>query len=391
LRVIRGRQALYALANWHIITGEYPPQAGGVADYTRLIALGLAACGDRVAIWAPASTEAEANEAGIEVHRLPGGFGPRSLAALGRELATAGPGEILVQYVPQAFGMRGMNLPLCLWLFAHRGAGITVMFHEVALSFAWQQPMRHNVIGVAHRAMAFVLTRAARRCFIAAAAWESLVRPLAPAGAAILWLPVPSNLPVVDDPAEVRAIRKTLTVEGGVVLGHFGTARERWIAERLAAIVPPLLRERPNVSLLLVGRGSLDLRGRLLAAAPELDARVRATGPLASIDASRHLGACDLMLQPYPDGVSTRRTSLIAALALRRPVVTTSGRNTEPLWREAGAVALTDADDIMAMRDALARLVDDAGERARLGAAAGALYAQRFDVALTIAALREGF
>jgi hypothetical protein len=34
--------------------------------------------------------------------------------------------------------------------------------------------------------------------------------------------------------------------------------------------------------------------------------------------------------------------------------------------------------------------MDDPGERARLGAAAGALYAQRFDVALTIAALREG-
>jgi hypothetical protein len=34
-------------------------------------------------------------------------------------------------------------------------------------------------------------------------------------------------------------------------------------------------------------------------------------------------------------------------------------------------------------------LIDDAGERARLGAAAGALYAQRFDIAHTIAALRE--
>jgi len=377
------------LATWHIISPEYPPHEGGVADYTRLVALGLAARGDRVHVWAPAVRSAEAADSGVEIHRLPGGFGPRTLAALGRELDTAGSGQILVQYVPQGFGMKGMNLPLCLWLFARRRAGITIMFHEVAVALAWRQPMRHNVIGVVNRAMAFVLVRAARRCFVGAAAWESQLRPLAPAGAAIRWLPVPSNVPVVDDPAGVRAVRRTLVVESGTVVGHFGTARESWIAERLAAVVPPMLRERPDAVFLLVGRDSPGLRSRLLSGAPELHARVRATGPLAPASASRHLGACDVMLQPYADGVSTRRTSLMAALAHRRPVVTTSGRLTEPLWEQSGAVALADTDDIAAMGAALTHLTDDAGERARLGAAAGALYAQRFDVTHTIAALRE--
>ncbi|HVA84575.1 MAG TPA: glycosyltransferase [Candidatus Binataceae bacterium] len=372
------------------MSGEYPPQQGGVADYTRLVARGLVARGDRVHVWAPAVTAPELAETGVEVHRLPAGFGPRTLAALGRGLDAAGPGQILVQYVPQGFGMKGMNLPLCLWLFARRRAGITIMFHEVALALGWQQSVRHNVLGAVHFAMALVLMRAARRCFVGAAAWEKRLRPLAPAGAAISWLPVPSNVPVVDDPAGVRAVRKTLMVEGGLILGHFGTARESWIAERLAAVVPPLLHERADAAFLLVGRDSPGFRSRLLAAAPELRARVRATGPLAPADASRHLGACDLMLQPYDDGVSTRRTSLMAALAHRRPVVTTAGRFTEPLWRESGAVALVDVGDIVAMRAALTHLMDDAGERARLGAAAGALYAQRFDITHTIAALREG-
>lgn len=361
-----------------------------MADYTRLIALGLAALGDRVEIWAPALTQPEPDDHGVKVHRLPGGFDPRALPALGRGLDAAGPGKILVQYVPQAFGMRGMNLPFCLWLFARRRAGITIMFHEVAVALTWKQPMRHNVIGMVHRAMTFALTRAARRCFVGAAAWESMLRPLAPAGAAISWLPVPSNLPLVDDPAGVRAIRNALMVADGVMLGHFGTAREGGIVEQLAAVVPPLLRERPNVTFLLVGRESPDLRARLLAAAPDLEARVRATGTLAPADTSRHLSACDLMLQPYDDGVSTRRGSMMAALAHGRAVVTTSGVFTEPLWSQAGAVALVDTGDVAAMRTALARLVDAAGERARLGAAAGALYAQRFDVAITIDALREG-
>ena len=32
--------------DWHILTGEYPPECGGVGHYTRLVARGLAAAGD---------------------------------------------------------------------------------------------------------------------------------------------------------------------------------------------------------------------------------------------------------------------------------------------------------------------------------------------------------
>lgn len=377
------------MATWHVISGEYPPQRGGVADYTRRVAQGLIALGDHVHVWAPIVTDTEPAEAGIEVHRLPAGFGPRALYALGRGLDAAGSGRILVQYVPQGFGMKGMNLPLCLWLFARRRAGIMIMFHEVAVALRWRQPMRHNVIGLVNLAMAFVLTRAARRCLVASAAWEPRLRALAPARTPISWVPVPSNVPVVDDPTGVRSVRKTLVAEGGMVIGHFGTARETWIAARLIAVVPRLLRERPEVTFLLVGRDSRELRTRLLSDVPQLAKRVHASGPLAPIDVSRHLGACDLMLQPYDDGVSTRRGSMMAALAHRRPVVTTSGLLTEPLWGRSGAVALVDADDIAAMRAALTHLVDDAGERERLSAAAGALYRERFAIAHTIAALRE--
>jgi len=359
-----------------------------VADYTRLVAVGLAARGDRVHVWAPTAAGPESAPAGVEVHRLSERFGPRALVALGRRLDAAGPGQILVQYVPQGFGMKGMNLPFCLWLFARRRAGIAIMFHEVAVSIGWQQSMRHNMIGLANRMMACMLTRAARRCFVGAAIWEQLLRPLAPAGAEISWLPVPSNVPVIDDDVRVLAVRKALVVDGGMILGHFGTAREPWIAARLAAVIPPLLHERPEAAFLLLGRDSLDLRRRLLFAAPDLHARIWAAGPLAPADVSFHLAACDVMFQPYSDGVSTRRTSMMAALAHRRPVLTNRGVATEPLWRQSGAVALVEADDIYAMRAALARLMSDQAERARLGGTAGALYARRFDIAHTIVALR---
>lgn len=376
------------MSRWHIITPEYPPAHGGVADYTRLVAGGLAARGARVHVWAPAVAAADAPEPDVEIHRLRG-FTPRALATLGRAIDAAGPGRLLVQYVPQGYGMRAMNLAFCLWLYRRRHGDVTIMFHEVAYPLRRAQPLRHNVIAMVNRAMAFILVRAAHRSFIASAGWERLLRPLASAGHPITWLPVPSNVPVVVDLDGPRAVRRALAREGGVVLGHFGTAREDWITGTLEKIATRLLRRRPGVSLLLIGRDSIAQRERMIAAAPELSSRVQASGPLEPRDVSFHLSACDLMLQPYGEGVSTRRTSVMAALAHRRAVVTTSGAMTEPLWEQSGAVALAPAADAGVLELTVAHLVDDAGARKRLGLAAGALYAERFDLAHTLDALTE--
>ncbi len=53
--------------------------------------------------------------------------------------------------------------------------------------------------------------------------------------------------------------------------------------------------------------------------------RVVSAGLLADRDASLHLQACDVMIQPYVDGASARRTTLMAALAHGRAIVTTIG------------------------------------------------------------------
>ena len=53
-------------------------------------------------------------------------------------------------------------------------------------------------------------------------------------------------------------------------------------------------------------------------------------------------GRATCLIQPYPDGVTSRRTSVMACLSQGRAVVTTAGRLTEPLWPASGAVALAD-------------------------------------------------
>jgi glycosyltransferase involved in cell wall biosynthesis len=124
---------------------------------------------------------------------------------------------------------------------------------------------------------------------------------------------------------------------------------------------------------------------------PSFANRIVATGVLPPAEVSRSIAACDLMLQYYPDGVSSRQTSCMAPLEHGVPVVTTSGRLTEPLWEESRAVALAPANDIPSVAGLVHRLIGDGNERQRLATAARDLYDRRFDIRHTVAALRASF
>jgi glycosyltransferase involved in cell wall biosynthesis len=193
---------------------------------------------------------------------------------------------------------------------------------------------------------------------------------------------------VIDDPVAAATIRARYAPPGGFLLGHFGTYG-RHIAELLMASLSKLLRGGIHQAALLLGRGGDALREKLIDRHPDLTKRVHATGPLTAADLSRHLSACDVMIQPYPDGVSSRRTSLMVGLCHGLPIVTTLGHLTEPFWAETGVVALAPVGDAVAILEATERLLANPVERRRMGSAAKALYQERFDVGHTIAALRE--
>ena len=140
---------------WAILTGEYPPDPGGVSDYTRLVARGLADAGDRVVVWAPPFSSGQLSDGvNVEVRRLPDCFGRRSLKTIAEALdGSVGPHRLLVQYVPHAFGWKGANLPFCLWLRGRRRDRVWIMFHEVAYPFDANAGLRPNALAVVNRVM----------------------------------------------------------------------------------------------------------------------------------------------------------------------------------------------------------------------------------------------
>jgi glycosyltransferase involved in cell wall biosynthesis len=375
---------------WHIITCEYPPQVGGVSDYTHLLASALAVAGDHVHVWcSPAACDSPAAP-GVVVHRDLGRFTPGDLRCVGKKLDEfPAPRRLLVQWVPHGYGYRSMNLYFCAWLWkraAFHHDRVEIMVHEPFLSFA-RGSFKQNAAATFHRVMTPILMRAASRVWVSIPAWEKLMRPYAPARAQFSWLPIPSTVTPVDDCGATSTIRERFAPPGFLLLGHLGTYGVE-VKRLLAPVVIECLRSLPATTALFMGYKSDKFSGELASQSPELANRIHGTGYLANADLSRHVASCDLMVQPYPDGVSSRRTSLMVALSHGIPAVGTTGSLTEALWAESGAVALAPAGDVAAMVKLTEQLLTHKAERQRLGAAAKALYQQRFDLGRTIATLR---
>jgi 2-polyprenyl-3-methyl-5-hydroxy-6-metoxy-1,4-benzoquinol methylase/glycosyltransferase involved in cell wall biosynthesis len=381
-------------SSWHIVTCEYPPQSGGVSDYTKLVAEGLAEAGDEVHVWCPEARgeEQSAQSEGVNVHRELGRFRPSDLRRVAKQLDQfPAPRRLLVQWVPHGYGYQSMNLPFCFWLWRRaklKGDCVELMVHEPFLAFA-EGSRKQDIAAAVHRVMVIVLLNAASRIWVSTQEWKERLRFfLLGARKPIGWLPVPSNIPLVDDPAGVAQVRARYATNGTHLVGHFGAYND-YLTDVMSELLPSLLNGEGDLSMLLLGRGSIELRDRLKSSYPQLSGKVHATGELASDEVSKHVSACDVMLQPYQDGVSGRRTSVMTALSHSVPVVTTAAKATETCWMQSGAVRPAQIDDFNTLTQSVKNLLNEERLRASSGNLGRDFYLKQFDVVQTISVLRE--
>jgi glycosyltransferase involved in cell wall biosynthesis len=382
----------------HFITGEYPPLSGGVGDYTSLVANKLAEFGDQVNVWTGGQADAEPDRSDPKspnpetsnpsVRRVAGRFGPRGLRNLDRELNRTPPDRrIVVQWTPHSFGFRSLNLALPIWLWKRARIDkdrVELMVHEPFVAFV-KGKWRQNLAAVIHRGMAAILLSAASKVFVSIPTWETALRPWCLGRAQqFQWLPVPSNVETFADPLAVRHFRTSLAQKGNPIIGHFGTFRPD-IAGLLSPALVQIL-ETSRAAVLIAGAGSIEFHARFIALYPAFEDRIKATGELPSGTLAAFLSACDVLLQPYPDGISTRRGSTMAALGLGLPVVSNMGPLSERFWPRTNAVAIAPSchpDDLASTTLSLCanrRLRSDIAKYGR------ELYIGRFALALTVKA-----
>jgi glycosyltransferase involved in cell wall biosynthesis len=362
----------------HIIIGNGTSKAGGMCAHMALLADGLAEAGQEVHVWQPEETELGAGSA-VKIHKTLGTLLPGDFGRTGRALRDfPGPRRLLVYWVPHAYGFKSLNVPFCIWIWirsAWHKDRVELMVQECFFQFH-EGDWRQDAAAVVHRVMTVFLLRAARHVWMALTGYESMLRPFALGRKLDFeWLPVPSNVAVVDDPARVAKIRAELA-PSGFLIGHFGTFGSL-ITELLERLIPALL-QGLDASVVLLGTAGQGFRDKLLSQHPDLKGRIHATGFLTDAALSAYLSACDVLIQPYPDGITARRGSTLAPLAHGRPIVTNASAPTEPLWKATGAVVLAELTP-QAFLEAVRGLRDDPAERARVGAAAGETYRRYFE------------
>ena len=361
------------MIRWHMITPEFPPDTGGVADYSAQVAEALEQTSDEVHVWPLRESDSWS-----------------ALRRTGRLMdACPGPRRVLVQWVPHGYGRGGVNFKICFWLCwrALRGDRVDVVAHETFFDFSggW----RRRTVALLHRLMTVVLLCATDSVWVTIPAWETRLRRyrLFP-GLQFRWLPVSASTSVSANSDDICAIRSRLVSEPGAVIGYFGI-HGAFVTSALHELLPILLQNNSNRAALLIGKGSDEFREALLAKKPSLAGRVHSTGTVSKRELSSHLCACDLLLQPYPDGASGRRSSLVTALAYGVPTITTVGSLSEPFWQTSGAVLTAMPGDVDGLVAAAERALKDAGLRSDLSAAARKLYKDTFDMRLLIERLRS--
>ena len=134
-----------------LITGEYPPQQGGVGDFTRELARALIAVGHEAQVITGSSGQQAGGgtEDGIVVERVINSWGVRCWKQIA-DIARREHFDILnVQYEPAAYALQaGVNFLPSSWARRWIKAPIVTTFHDLLVPYLFPKagPLRWKVV-----------------------------------------------------------------------------------------------------------------------------------------------------------------------------------------------------------------------------------------------------
>lgn len=289
------------------VSGEYPPDVGGVGDYTARLRDALVAEG-----W----------PSNLLSRRQVRHWDARALAWVLRAAPRAG--VVHIQFQAAAYDLLG-DVCLMPWLLRRVRPRVRVVttFHDVRVPYLF--PRAGGLRTAAVRLLA-------RSSDAVIAADERDLNTLGRPACRRHQVPIGPNIACAPGPAYDRAtFRARLGLRADTLaLVYFGLLNQSKGLDLLLDAFDLLLTELPSARLLLLGgaAGASDPTDRVTAARvsgrlDRLADRVVRTGWLAPEALSEYLLAGDVALLPYADGASPRRGSLLACAEHGLPIVST--------------------------------------------------------------------
>ncbi len=370
-----------------LITGEYPPDHGGVGDFTNCLAQALIDLGHRVHVitssprsegLGPGDRQMTETPNRPRVHRAIDHwrFGCwKKILRLSQELELE---ALNVQFQTAAYDM---HPAINLVPRPQRRPTVVVTFHDLKVPYLFPKagPLRWWTVRLlAQRADGVIVTN--REDELRLSELKSGISNLER-------IPIGSNIPSVPPPGYDRTAERTRwgITSDDLLLGYFGFLNESKGGEVLIETLGLLVEQGLPAHLLKIGgrvgtsdptnRAYADRVDRLIADLG-LEEHVHWTGYVPPEQVSASLYATDVCVLPYRDGVSFRRGSLLACLAHGRAIVTTQPAVPLPETLDDQAMVLVEPGRPKALAQAVSRLADDPALHAQLEAEAQSLAKQ---------------
>jgi glycosyltransferase involved in cell wall biosynthesis len=369
-----------------IVSDLLPPKRGGLADHTKRLATELAAFGPVFVLTSPGAGSSDK----FFVRPSIGNWG--DLDWIMAELGEFPDDSVLLwQYVPHMYGRGGVNRALPRFWRDLRRIGQRQVFlaHEIMADLMMIDVLRrpaHFWYAMNHRRQWKALLSAGDAVAISTGRWvEDWAARRPDVAKKMFLLPSPTSIePVAVNPdhgAMWRAQHR-LPVKTKII-AYFGTLSA---AKQLPWVIDAWRTahtETDPVALALIG-GAPPLR-----LPADLQNLYRPLGYLPEPEVSAALHAADLLALPFLDGISERRTTLMAGLAHGLAVVTTNGHNTGSALRRADFLSLNQASDEGEFIRSVVDLLRDNPKRARLAAAGKAACARDYSWPVIVSRLRS--
>ena len=351
------------------ITGEYPPNQGGIADYTAILRSELRA----LDVTSDVLTSSDCASTEPTVHPVVGSWGFPFWGVAQQIISERRIDVVHIQYQTAAFDLKPA-INLLPWYLRRRTPrpAIVTTFHDLRVPYLFPKagPLRRWVTHMLGRhSDAIIFTNREDR-----EEWEAAENAGVPSSkkTPAHQVDIGPAVPVVPITADER---RALRAECGVapdayLVGFFGFVNLTKGLDTLFQAVRILRDQNIPAQALIIG-GSLGESDPYNAVYKEhLERLIRrldldmgdillSTGYLEAADASRALATCDAMALPFADGASLRRTSLLTALAHGLPVVSTYPKQPSPVIQESDALLLVPPDDPAALSRTLRRLYED--------------------------------
>ena len=329
-----------------VVCPKYGPSNNALSAYTTLFCEEIAKI-KKINVLTNYEELPKFNEEHLEVHPVVKKWSFFGLLNIIDRIDQINPDAILFEYVPYLYGRAGINFGLVffvMYLRLFRPYKIQIMLHE--LYYPFQLKIKLLIIHYSHLFMLFVLILSSKDIFVSTNYFKFFLSIFFFfKKKRIFHLPVGANIkPSTHSLKDINNFKNNHKIrESELILGSFGNFHP---AKKYQMVFQALEELKLPIKFIFIGQTiedvykniSEDLHGFI-------DNHVIATGKLNDYEVNLALSAMDIYIGYFIDGLSTRRGSVIAALQIGVPVISTMTWKTDDLFYFDKEIYLLKADD----------------------------------------------